>query len=88
LQLNPDLVAAIKKFFTVPNLGQVIVLVDINPKLDLFELRPARPFVFVVLGKIVAEFSKRNDFADRRIGSRSDFDQVEPAALRFSQGVR
>src|SRR5439155_13935083 len=28
------------------------------------------------------------DFADRRIRRRRDFDQIEAAALRFTQGIR
>ena len=87
LKLDPDFIAALQKFLAVPNLGQIIVLVDIDTKLDLLQLRTAGFFIFVVLGKIVTEFSKRNDFADRRIGSGRHFDQVEPAALRFTQGI-
>jgi len=40
-----------------------------------------------VLGKIVTKFSERNDFADRRVRRRCDLDQIESAALRFTQGV-
>ena len=40
-----------------------------------------------MLGKIVTELSERNDFAHRRIRRRRDFDEIESAALRFTQGV-
>jgi hypothetical protein len=88
LKLDPDFIAALEKFLAVPNLGQIIVLVDIDAKLDLLQLRTAGSFIFVVLGKIVTEFSERNDFADGRIGSGRHFDQVEAAALCFTQGIR
>jgi hypothetical protein len=88
LKLHPDFIAALEKFLAVADLGQIIVLVDVNAKLDLLQLRTAGSFIFVVLGKIVTEFSERNDFADRRVGGRRHFDQVETAALCFSQGIR
>jgi hypothetical protein len=34
LQLNTHLVAAIQEFFGVPDLRQIIVLVDVNAELD------------------------------------------------------
>ena len=52
-----------------------------------FSFDAGRLFVLVVLGKIVTKFSERDDFADRRISGRRDFDQIESAALRFAQGV-
>jgi hypothetical protein len=64
------------------------VLVDVDPELDLLKPRATRLFVLVVLGKIVTELSERNDFADRRVGGGRDFDQIESAALRFTQGIR
>ena len=84
LKLNPDFVAALEKFFAMADLGQIIVLVDVDAKLDLLQPRTAGFFIFVVLGKIVTKFSERNDFADRRIGGGRHFDQVEAAALCFS----
>jgi len=35
LKLDPTLLPRSEKFLAVPNLGQIIVLVDIDPKLDL-----------------------------------------------------
>jgi len=46
LKLDPDFIAALEKFLAVPNLGQIIVLVDIDPKLDLLQLRTAGFFIF------------------------------------------
>jgi hypothetical protein len=87
LQLDAHFVSPVQKFFAVPDFRQVIVIVDVNAELDFLELRAGRPFVFVVLGKVVTEFSERDDFADRRIGRRRNFDKVEPAILSFAQGV-
>src|SRR5438094_311009 len=64
------------------------MLVDVNPELDLFQSRAAGFLIFVMLGKIVTEFSERNDFTNRRVGGGRDFHQVEPAALGFTQGIR
>ncbi len=88
LKLNPDFIAALEKFFAMADLGQIIVLVDVDAKLDLLQPGTAGFFIFVVLGEIVTEFPERNDFANWRISGRSDFDQVETAALRFTQGIR
>ena len=55
--------------------------------LILLQLGAGRPLVLVVLGNVVTEFSERDDFANRRIGSRRDFDEIEAEALRFAQGV-
>jgi hypothetical protein len=63
------------------------VLVDVNAKLDFLQPRTAGFLVFVMLGKIVTKLSKRNDFTDRRVGSRRDFDQIEASALCFTQGI-
>ena len=88
LELDPDFVTAVQKFFAVADLGQIIVLIDIDPELDLFESRAAGSFILLVLGKIVTKFSERNDFADRWVGSGRHFDQVQAAALCFSQSIR
>jgi len=71
----------------MPDLGQIIVIVDVNAKLNFFKLRAAWLAILVVLGKIVTELSKRNDFSNWRIGGLSDFDQIESTALRFTQSV-
>jgi hypothetical protein len=40
-----------------------------------------------VLGKIVTEFSKGDDFADWGIGCRCNLDEIETAVLSFAQSV-
>jgi len=84
LKLHSNFIASLEKLLAVANLGQIIVLVDIDAKFDLLQSRAAGFFIFVVLGKIVTEFSERNDFADRRISSGRHFHQVETATLGFS----
>jgi hypothetical protein len=64
------------------------VVVDINAKLEFFELRAGRSFVPLVLGNIVSEFSKRDDFANRRIRRGRNLDQIKANALGLAQGVR
>src|SRR5204862_7317723 len=86
LQLHGHFVPAVEKLLTVANLGQIIVLIDVYAKLDLFEFRAARSLVLVLLRKIVAELSERNDFADGRVRGGRDLDQIESATLRFTQG--
>lgn len=88
LQLHAHLIAAVQKFLTVPDLGQIIVLINIDPKFDLFEFGAARPAILVVLGKVVPKFSKIDNFADRWSSGRRYFYQIEPAALSFPQGIR
>ena len=45
-------------------------------------------FFFFLLGNVVTEFAEIDDFADWRLRSRRDFDEIQSEALRFSQGVR
>ena len=87
LKLDPDFIAALEKFLAVADLGQIIVLVDVDAKLDLFQLRAAGFFILVVLGKIITKFSERNDFADRWVRGGRDFDQIKAAALCLTQGI-
>jgi len=84
LKLHSNFIAALEKLLAVADLGQIIVLVDVDAKFDLLQPRTAGFFIFVVLGKIVTEFSERNDFADRRISGGRHFHQVETTTLRFS----
>jgi hypothetical protein len=88
LELHAYLVPLIEKFLAVANFRQVIVVIDINAKLNLFELRSRWLFVLVVFGEVVTKLAQRDNFANRRICSRRDFDQVEPQALSLSQSVR
>src|SRR5204863_9710839 len=75
------------KFFAVTNFGQIIVFVDVYPKFDFLELGPRRPFVFLLLGDVVAKLAEIDNFADWRISCRRDFDNIETETLRFAQGV-
>ena len=67
---------------------QIIVIVDVDPKLNFFQLRASRSFVFLLFGNIVAELSERHDLANWRIGRGRDFDKVETETLSFAQGIR
>ena len=67
---------------------QIIVIVDVDAKLNFFQLRASRFFVFFLFGNVVAEFSERHDFANWRVRRRRDFDKIETETLSFAQGVR
>ncbi len=87
LQLHADLVPLVEEGFAVAELGHVIVLVDVYPELDFLELRPAAFLLLLLLGEVVAELSKVDDFADGRVRRRRHFHQVHPDALRLAKGV-
>ena len=87
LQLHAHFVAPVEKFLAVANLRQIIVIVDVDPKLDLLQPRTPGSAIPLVLGKIVTEFAEGDDFADRRVGRGRHFYEIEPATLRFTQGV-
>jgi hypothetical protein len=40
-----------------------------------------------LFGHVITKLAQGDDFADRGIGSRRDFDQIEAATLRFTQRV-
>jgi hypothetical protein len=86
--LDPDFISSIEEFFAVTDFCQIIVLVDINPKLEFFQLRACRSLVSLMLGNIVSEFSKRDDFANRRIRGGRNLDQIKANALGLAQGIR
>jgi len=87
LQLNTHLVAAIQKFFGVPDFGHVIMLVDVNAELDFLQFRPGRLFIFGMFGNVVSELSEIDNLAHRRIRRGRDFDQILAETLSFTQGV-
>jgi len=87
LKLHTHFVALIKKFFAVANFCQVIVVVDVNPKLDFFELCSGRLLILVMLGEVVTELAKRYNLANRRVCSWRDFNQIEAEALSLAQGI-
>jgi hypothetical protein len=67
----------------VANLRQVIVVVDVDPKFDLLQLRPGRLLIFLLLRNVVTEFSEIDDLADGRIRGWCDLHQVESHVLSF-----
>ena len=67
----------------MPHLGQIIVLVDVDSKLDFLQLRSGRSFILGLFGDIVPEFSKVDDLADRRGGRWGDLHQIETKALQL-----
>jgi hypothetical protein len=74
LKLDAHFVSPVEKLFAVSNFGQVIVIVDVNAKLDFFQLLARRFLVFLLLGDVVTEFSEIDNFADGRIGRGRYFD--------------
>ena len=49
-----------------------------------FSFVPEGFFFFFLLGNVVTEFAEIDDFADWRLRSRRDFDEIQSKALRFS----
>jgi len=88
LQLHPDFVSSIEKFFGVADFRQVIVIVDVNPELYFLQLCAGRLLIFLVLRDVITELSEVDDFANRRISGGSDFDQIEVETLSSAEGVR
>jgi len=88
LQLDPDLISSIEEFFAMTDFRQIIVVVDINAKLELFQLRACWSLVPLMLGNIVSEFSERADFANRRFRRGRNLDQIMANAMGSAQGVR
>ncbi len=66
LELHAHFVAALKKFFAVPNFRKVIVIIDVHPELDLFQFRAGRFLVLFLLRYVITKLSERDNFADRR----------------------
>jgi hypothetical protein len=72
----------------VTDFRQVIVVVDIDAKLDFLQLRAPRSLVPLMLGNVVSEFSKRDNFTNRRVRRWRNLDNVKAHALGFAQGIR
>src|SRR6476660_7231805 len=87
LELELHLVAFVEKLLSVSHLDHVVVRIDIDAKLDLFELRRGRFAIFLLLGKVVSVLSKIDDLTNRRICGRSHLNEIEPKRLSSSQGV-
>ena len=84
------LVAVSEEALDVLLLELIVVLVDLGPELDFFDvddllvlLRFARPLLFLVL--ILAEI---HDPADGRHGGGRNLHQVQPLLLRDGEGLR
>ena len=60
------------------------MIVDVDPKFDLFQLRPGRPLIFLLLRDVVPEFSEIDDLADGRIRGWCDLHQVESHVGRIN----
>jgi len=88
LQLYPNFISSIEEFLAVTDLCQIIVVVDIDAKLEFFQLRACWFPFSLVFGNIVSEFSERDDFANRRIRRGRNLDQIKANALGFAQGIR
>lgn len=88
LQLDPNLVPSVEELFGVPDFRQVIVFVDVYPELDFFEFGSSRPFIFLLFGDVVSEFSEIDDLTNRRVSGGRNLDQVKAERLSSAQGVR
>src|SRR5215475_9290705 len=87
LQLHTDLISTVQKFLCMPDLGYIIVLVDVNAELDFFQFRTGGLFIFRVFGNVVSELSEIDDLAHWRIGRGRDFYQIKAESLSSAQSV-
>jgi len=74
LKLKLHFIAFIQELLRVPDLNSVVVWIDIDPELDLFELGRGRSAILFLFGEVVTLFSKVHDLADRGIRRRSNLD--------------
>jgi hypothetical protein len=88
LQLHSHFISSIEKFFAMTDFRQVIVVVDIDAKLDFLQLRASRSLVPLMLGNVVSKFSERDNFTNRRVRRWRNLDKVKAHALGFAQGIR
>ena len=79
-----DLVAGVQKLRRLPTFGLQIVIVDLRPDPDFFQLDdvlvPARLTFFAAL--LVSELAVVHEPADRRDRIRRHLDEIEPALPR------
>jgi len=82
-----DLVALFKKAANRLHFGLVIMVINTRPELDFLDFNHLLPLAG--LGGLFlfqkAEFAVIEDFADRGIGVRHDFDQIDTRLLRQTQ---
>ena len=81
LQLHPHLISPIQEFFAVSDFRQIIVIVDVNAKLDFLQPRAGRLFILGMLGNIIPKLSKIDDLAHRWRRGWGDFHQIEAKTL-------
>ena len=77
LELDFHLVALVEKVLRMPNLGEVVVGVDIHPELDFLHLADRMFLFLLLLRQVVAEFPEIHDTANGRLGIRSDLDEIQ-----------
>src|SRR5215211_2330856 len=87
LQLHTHFIPTVQKFLGVPDLGYIIVLVDVNTELDFLQFRTGGLFIFRVFGNVVSELSEIDDLAHRRIRRGRDFYQIKAESLSSAQSV-
>ena len=88
LQLHFELVPLVEELLGVADLGQVIVVVDVDAEFDLFDRAPGvRFFVLLLLGQLVAVFAEIDDAANGRVRIGRHFDEIETQFLGLAQGV-
>ena len=77
LQMNLHLVALVEEFLRVPDLGHVVVFVDVYAELDLLYPPGRVLLLLLLLGEIVAKLSEVDDPTYGRLCSWGNFDQIE-----------
>ena len=77
LELDFEFVAFVEELFTSADFGQVVMLVDVDAKLEFLEFAGTL-FLFLLLFRhFVAELAEVDDTTDGGDGIRSDLDEVE-----------
>ena len=63
------------------------MVVDVDPEFDFLQFGSGRLLVFLLFRDVVTEFSEIDDLADRGVGGRGHFHQVETHALGPLNGL-
>mgnify|MGYP007042151713 FL=1 len=78
LKMHFDLVSLVQEILSMPDLGEVVVFININAEFDLLDLAHNVLLFFFLLGEVVAELPEIHDAANRWLSIRSDLDQIHP----------
>ena len=87
LQVDFYLVTFIEEFFGVPDLGDVVMLVDVHAKFNFLDLTRAVLSFPLLFGEVVAEFAKVHNPAHGGLGGGGDFNKIETDGARLPESL-